>query len=68
MSEFEILEKIKILEDNVEIATKMQPKSMKSTVQTYDIRDSPEFRGVFEVEVMIQALSEQEKIDKDIAS
>lgn len=29
---------------------------MKSIVQTYDIRDSPDLKGVFEVEVLLQAL------------
>ena len=41
---------------------------MKSTVQTYDIRDSPEYRGVFEVEVMLQTLNEQDRIDEDMAA
>lgn len=44
---------IEILEDNLEAATKMFDIRMKSIVQTYDIRDSPELKGCFEIEVML---------------
>ena len=61
--EFNINQQIEILEEHIEIATKMQDKQMKSNVQTYDIRDSPEYRGVFEVEMMLKTIANQEKID-----
>lgn len=60
--------KIEILSSNIEVATKMQQKLMKSRVQTYDIRDSPEYRGVFEIETVLQKVEESVKIDKSLAS
>ena len=43
------------MEENFEIAKRIKPTMMKSSTQTYDIRDSEEFKGVFEIEVAIQA-------------
>lgn len=39
---------------------------MKSMVQTYDIRDSTEYKGVFEIEVLLQSLPEREKIGLNV--
>lgn len=51
--EFDINEKIMILEDNVDIVSRMITTQMKSKVQTYDIRDSDEYKGVLDIEVLI---------------
>ena len=39
---------------------------MKSRIQTYDPRDSDEFKGVFELEVLIQSESQQKEITAEI--
>ena len=52
---FGLEEKIKIMEDNLEIAKRIRPTMMKSKTQTYDIRDGDDFKGVFEVEVLLES-------------
>ena len=51
--------KIEILDENLEVATKMTDIKMKSIVQTYDIRDSPEFKGVLMIEILLQSVPRQ---------
>lgn len=55
------------MEDNFEIAKRIKPTMMKSSTQTYDIRDSEEFKGVFEIEVAIQAETNKRDIQHKIA-
>ena len=64
---FGLEEKIKIMEDNLEIAKRIRPTMMKSKTQTYDIRDADDFKGVFEVEVLLESEIKQQDIRNQIA-
>lgn len=55
-----------MLEDNIEMATKMSDIKMKSIVQTYDIRDCPELKGVLEIEILLQAIPQAQKIGDNV--
>ena len=41
---------------------------MKSKVQTYDMRDSEEFKGVLEIEVLIESDKQAKEIQSKITS
>ena len=36
---------------------------MKSKVQTYDIRDSESYKGIYEMEIILKEMEEGDKID-----
>ena len=54
------------VDSSVEIAERIKPQLMKSRIQTYDPRDSDEFKGVFETEVLIQSETQQKEITDKI--
>lgn len=65
--EFDIYEKIKILQDYIDITTILHPTQMKSKTQTYDIRDNEELKGVLEIEILLQSMSTENKINDQMA-
>jgi hypothetical protein len=49
-----INDKVDILREHSEMFGQLKKSKMKSKVQTYDIRDSESYKGIYEMEVVLK--------------
>jgi len=62
-----INEKVELLREHAEMFGQLKKSKMKSKVQTYDIRDSESYKGIYEMEVVLKKRSKDTKIDAEIS-